>query len=238
MFEAPSRREAAPLAALLVALALSLPAAGCSFSWGGGDSPEGGDDGAAIEIEETKAGPLRKVAILPAAYVAEDGGYACDLCDPPVSMKPTSREAARLVTGFFHEQIARHPRFLFPTHDVVEAVSGSGMRQAAASLAAAGKADSVVVAALVELRQRVGTDDAPESPAGATIFAALVDARSGKTLWSKTYDGQQKGRGGMRRTVARIAGSKPFRWGTAEEFSETAVAELVEDLNDFVEDQN
>ncbi|HYC01565.1 MAG TPA: hypothetical protein VEC57_20710 [Candidatus Limnocylindrales bacterium] len=184
--------------------------------------------------EDEKTG-LRKIAVLPVAYSdGMGGGYACDLCPPAVQMKPTNAQAARLATAFLYEETARHPRILKPEFEVVEPVARKGMRQAANELAAAGQADAVLVGALVELRARVGSDHGPETPAGAVMYAALVDARTGATLWSSTFDANETGPGMLRSRLQRLTGAKTPRWRTAEGYTEVAAKELVDGLMDHL----
>ncbi|MFN2425992.1 MAG: hypothetical protein ABR587_06055 [Candidatus Binatia bacterium] len=237
---------------------------GCSFSWGSGgisdvlfggrqaedivqgEEPAKGSAeekaAAAAKAEEELLGEesnLRRLAILPVAYSDGTAGQPCDLCPPSVAMKPTSALAARLATGFTYEAIARHPRFLFPAPDAVEravaATPNRSLRQAALQLAADGRAELVAVLALVELRPRIGPDDAPSQPAGATVYAALVNAKSGETLWSDTFDRNESGRGFILKTYDKVANDQPIRYRTAEGYMEHAVDELIEDLVDEVD---
>lgn len=179
---------------------------------------------------------LTKVAILPVAYVDAAGSIPCDLCPPSVQMKSATAHAARLTTGFIYEAIARHPRILFPPPAAVDramaATPSHGMRETAAALAAAGNADVVVAAALIELRPRVGPDDAPETPAGVTLYVSLVDARTGEVRWSDTFDQNESGRNVLLRTWDKVAADRPIRYSTAEGYCEYAADELIEDLVD------
>jgi hypothetical protein len=189
---------------------------------------------AAAESDDDRK--LTKLAILPVAYVDPTGSVPCDLCPPSVQMKSATAHAARLTTGFIYEAIARHPRILFLPPSVVDramaAAPTHGMRETAAALAGAGNADLVVAAALVELRPRVGPDDAPESTAGVTLYVSLVDARSGEVKWSDTFDDNESGRNWVLRTWDRLAADRPIRFSTAEGYCEYAVDELIEDLVD------
>jgi len=179
---------------------------------------------------------LRRIAILPVAYSDGSGGQPCDVCPPSVAMKSTSAMSARLVTGFIYEAVARHPRFLFPSPETVEktmaATAGRSFRQATTALASAGRADVVIAPALIELRPRVGPDDAPTQPAGVALYIALLDGRSGAILWSETFDQDESGRGWSMSLYDRVMGDRPVRWHTAEGFSEVAADELVEELVD------
>lgn len=230
-------------------LAVTLAVSGCSFSFGDDEGPSditiagrspGQLVGGAEGVEGAKSASdddrgLRKIAILPVAYRDAAGGYACDLCGDAVQMQETGAAAARLATGFLYEAVARHPRILFPNHQSVEKVASRGMRQAAADLAAGGSADAVIVAALVELRPRVGPDDSPEKPAGVTMFLSLVDARSGTALWSKTFDREEAPPSWFRLLLHKIWGDTPRRWSTAEGYTEVAADNLVEDLIDYLD---
>lgn len=240
---------AMPATLLAVMLAVMSGVSGCSFSFGDDEGPSditiagrspGQLVGGAEGVEGAKSASdddrgLRKIAILPVAFRDAAGGYACDLCGDSVQMQETSAAAARLATGFLYEAVARHPRILFPNHQAVEKVSTRGMRQAAADLAAAGTADAVIVAALVELRPRVGPDDSPEKPAGVTMFLSLVDARSGTVHWSKTFDREEAPPNWFRLLLHKIWGDTPRRWSTAEGYTEHAADELVEDLIDYLD---
>jgi len=179
---------------------------------------------------------LRKIAVLPVAYSdGAGGGYPCDICPGTIQLKPTTAQAARLATGFLYEEVARHPRILKPGFELVEPAAKKGMRQGAAELAAAGQADAVLATALVELRPRVGSDHGPDTPAGAVMYAALVDARTGAVLWSSTFDGNESGPGVVRKRINRLTGAKVARWRTAEGYTEAATRELVEGLMDHLD---
>lgn len=190
---------------------------------------------AASDAELHSAG-LRKIAIFPVAYADAGGGYGCDLCPESVKMEPTSAAAARLTTAFFYENVARHPRFLTVRYETAVAAASKGMRAAAADLSARGQADAVLIAALVALRPRVGDDEAPEQPAGAALFASLVDARSGEVLWSGTFDRDEKARNRFGRFYDKVVGGVPRKWHSAEGFTEVGVKDLVEDMVDEVGD--
>lgn len=199
-------------------------------------SEQGAPPPAPKQEEEDGERSLRKVAVLPVAYSDGAGGQPCDLCPPSLVMKPATRVQSRLLTGFIYEAVARHPRILFPTPEsvdqAVQASPGGSFRQAMAALAAAGRADYVIAVALLELRPRVGPDDAPEQPAGAAVYASLLDARSGEVLWSDTFDENESSRGVFLGAYDRVMNDKPVRWYSAEEFSEYAADELIEDLVD------
>lgn len=251
------------MAAAAVVVATATLLAGCSVNWGGGmtevllggkrpgevapaappaDAAAPGSStnaDAAKESEELrrlekKSKNLRSIAILPFAYAAADSALACDVCPGDMVLRPTSREAARLVTGFVYEAVARHPRFLYPTPEVVDramaGVPGHGLRETAMALAAEGRADYAVAGALVELRPRVGDDHEPEQAAGAVLYLALLDAHTGKVLWSDTSDRSEPGRGFFKHLYDRLINDRPVRWHTAEEWSETVSDGLVKKL--------
>lgn len=248
------RRLAAGAALLLTASVTS----GCSFSWDssgisdiflgnrkaadivkGPETPPqpGAAEGEkAATPEEDPTTSLKRIAILPVAYTDGTTAMPCDLCPPDLAMQPTGRMQARLATGFTYEAIARHPRFLFPTPDFVDrtmaGTASKGMRETAAALAKAGRADWVVVEALLELRPRVGDDVSPETTAGVRLYAALVDARTGNILWSETFDENQPTRNFVLKFYDKIGNDKPLRYKTAEAYTEDAVDDLIEDLVD------
>lgn len=251
---APALRFAPVAAAILVAAGV----AGCSFNWGEGgisdvvfggrpadeivptatnaDAGEVAAPASAGEPAGDASTNLRRIAILPVAYTDGSSGQPCDLCPESVTMKPTDALSARLVTGFIYEEVARHPRFLFPPYDVVErtvlAQPNLSFRAAMQQLHAAGRADYVVVAALQELRQRVGPNDDPEQPAGVAMYAALVDAKTGEVVWSDAFDRDESGRGVFKGTYDKVMNDKPVRWSTAQEYSERAADALIDDLVD------
>lgn len=244
--------------ALAAALAAASVMAGCSFSWDstgmsdifvggrkatdivadGQPPPEPGspDEAKPPLSDEEATSSLRRLAILPVAYVDAASALPCDLCPGGLEAKPTGALAARLTTGFIYEAVARHPRFLFPTPEVVDkamaATASHGMRETAAALARDGRADWVVAATLLELRPRVGNDETPEQTAGVKLFVALVDARSGNVLWSETFDRDEPTRGFIYGTYDKVMNDRPVRYKTAEAYAEDAVDELVEDLVD------
>lgn len=238
-------------------LLAALLASGCSFSWdssgisdiflgnrkasdivtGPQVPPEpGAQAGAPVAPEEDPSTSLRRIAILPVAYTDGATAIPCDLCPPDLALKPTGPLQARLATGFIYEAIARHPRFLFPTPDVVDrtmaGTASNGMRETAAALAKAGLADWVVVSALVEQRPRLGDDEAPDQTAGVTMYAALVDTRTGNVEWSDTFDRNESHRNFLYNAYDRIVNDRPVLYRTAEAYTEVAVDELIEDLVD------
>jgi hypothetical protein len=249
----PPQRLASGAALLLAAMVAS----GCSFSWDssgisdiflgnrkasdivkGPEEPPKPDApaGAPAAPEEDSSTSLRRIAILPVAYTDGATAIACDLCPPDLAWKPTGPLQARLATGFIYEAISRHPRFLFPTPDVVDrtmaGTASQGMRETAAALAKAGLADWVVATALVEQRQRLGDDESPERTAGVTMYAALVDARTGNVVWSDTFDQDQSHRNFLYNAYDLFMNDRPVRYQTADAYTEVAVDELIEDLVD------
>lgn len=243
-----SLQRVAAGAALLIATSVT---SGCSFNWdssGISDIFLGGRKASDIvkssEVPEEPNGPsdakasaaatsttLRRVAILPVAYADATSTQPCDLCPPGLEMKPTSMQAARLATGFTYEAVAHHPRFLFPTPEIVDRAMASapthGMRETATALAQAGRADWVIVSALQELRPRVGDDRHPEQTAGVKMYVALVEARTGDVLWSDTFDENEPMRNFVYRFYDKLMNDKPVRYHTAEGFIEVAVDDLI-----------
>lgn len=243
--------------ALAPSLMMALLVSGCSFSWGDGGisdvlfggrkASELGPQGEALEegaasaetLSANAETALTRIAIFPTGYLAQDSAQPCDLCPSTLVQKPTSRMAARLVTGFTYEAMGRHPRFLLPfppeVDKAIAAAPGLSYRAAAVALGQAGKADFVLVSSLLELRPRVGPDDKPETPAGVALSMALLDARSGNVVWSDTFDENETGRGFITRTYDNVMNDEPVRWSTAEEHSEFGVDELVDDLIDAID---
>lgn len=244
----------------LVAIAFGLALlSGCSFSWDesgiedvlvGGRKPSdlapapvpvdpAEAAAAAQKAEEEAERKLRRVAVFPVAYVDAAGAMPCDLCPESFPMQPTSAATARLATGFLYEAVARHPRLLFPTPASVDAALAASpnrsLKATASALAAAGKAEYVVVTALGELRPRIGPDDKPERPAGVRLYMALVAARSGEVVWSEVFDQEETPRNFILRTYDRVANDVPVRYRTAEGFTEAAIDELVEELVDEID---
>lgn len=242
--------------AVAVAGLLAGVVSGCSFSWDDAGiedvrvagrtpadlapAPVPADPGEAAEAakkaEEEAERKLRRVAVFPVAYADAAGSLPCDLCPESFAMQPTSAATARLATGFLYEAITAHPRLLFPPFKAVEAALAASpnrsMKAAASALAAAGKAEYVVVAALGELRPRVGPDDKPERPAGVRLWMGLLQARTGEVVWQESFDEDETQRNFLFRTYDRIANDVPVRYHTVEGFTETAIDELVVDMVD------
>ncbi len=171
-----------------------------------------------------------KIAIFPWAYRAEIGGSRCDLCPDRLVLAPTSREDARLVTGFFYEALTRHPRFEVVGEEVVEAVVGSTMAETAERLRVREGVDAVLVGALLEMRPRVGDPRDPQSRAGAAVYAALVEPSTGTPMWAGFLDDDDNARGRVVKNFGRLVGKSEGASRTATEVARSEVNRLVEDL--------
>ncbi len=210
-----TKRKVGPFVAM-VALSLAT-SGGCALFGGGG--PE------TVAVKE-----LRRIAILPAAYVDLTGGSSCDLCPADLEMGVTSGDAADLLTAFFYEALDSYPRYKIIDYDRVRAVAAAGHRGAAQSLLAGENVDAVVVMALLDLRRREGGDENPTTPAGATIYAALVDASTFDVLWQGTFDKNEKASGRLvSRYYAIVRGDRQI-WKTADEFMAVGAGDLVKSM--------
>jgi len=87
--------------------------------------------------------------------------------------------------------------------------------------------DAVIVGAVIDLRQRVGSPFAPKKPAGVTLYAELVDARTRRTLWSGTFDADQGPPGTLGTAFGRIVSGGRPRWDSALTFARTGAHKLV-----------
>jgi len=87
--------------------------------------------------------------------------------------------------------------------------------------------DAVLVGAVIDMRERVGSPFSPRKPAGATLYAELIDARTRKTLWSGRFDADQRPPGGLRHAFGRIVRGGPTRWDSALVFARTGAHKLV-----------
>ena len=205
-------RVAAPLvAALLVA--------GCGLMGSGGTVSEGGD-------------PVRRIAVLPAVHTAVDGPIDCALCSQPMEGTATSAEAADLLTAFFYEELARHPRFQVMDYRAVEAVRFPAQADTAAALEAAHNVDALLVPVLLRARQRGGSAVAPTGPAAVTVYASLLEAGSGRVLWSGHFEQEEAADGRWIGRIGTVLSGEGQRWLTAGQFASQAVSTLVEDLTD------
>ncbi|MFQ5477579.1 MAG: hypothetical protein ACE5E4_03075 [Candidatus Binatia bacterium] len=169
------------------------------------------------------------VAILPFAWAGAGGGRACELCPEGVVMQETSRHDALLVTAFFYEQLTRYPRFAVLDYAETKVRPGEGMRAQLQRLSAAGKADAFLVGGLLALRHRRGNAQRAVSGAGASIYAALIDADNGRRLWSELFDEVQRPSRAWA-SIKKLTGVRATRWLTALEFARHGVREMVSSL--------
>ncbi len=200
-----------------VVVAVAVLVAGCSLIPG-----LGGDD-AAVDR-------LQRIAIIPFAYAGPDGGRACDLCPEPVVMRDTSKEKAVLATAFFFEQITQYPRFVVSDPRRVNALASVSMQDGLELFQTLDDIDVVVVGALIELRERQGSALGPLRPAGAAVYAALLDARTGEKLWSGTFDEDEKKNGRIRVTYNRLVNGGDKRWADALEYLQVGARKLIKSM--------
>lgn len=179
--------------------------------------------------------PVRLV-IFPAAHDGPDGTVPCDLCPADLEVvSGTTKEQATLVTAFFYEQIARHPRFSVLDHFESERLAAGGMRSALAEVAARDLADAAIVVSVLEFRERVGNGRNPETPAGLKLFASLVPAAGGEAIWTGRVDDGEESTGRFRTTMRRLIEGGERRWVSGGEFAGEAITELVDDLVDEID---
>ncbi|MFT5042736.1 MAG: hypothetical protein ACI8TX_003729, partial [Hyphomicrobiaceae bacterium] len=153
---------------VILTITVSIVASGCfgPFRKAYDELPSLGLAGVPEEL------PPVRLAILPAAYAGATDGRACELCPADLTLTPSGNaDHALLVTAFFYEQLARHPRFRIVDHTITDQLAADGMPGAVAELKARDLADAVVVAAVVELRERLGSAKNPEQSAGLNLYA-------------------------------------------------------------------
>ncbi len=208
---------------LMLTLALAVTTAGCSsVDWWGGEETLG----------------IRRIAILPMAFADPAGGRSCDLCPADLALEPTTAAQARLVTGFFYEAMARHPRYqVMPDREVAQ-LDGLSMRAASQKLAAEDRVDAVLVGALVDLREREGRVAQPTQPAGAAIHSILVDVQTGEPVWAQAFDRNDGGPGAIKRRFDVMVKGQSHRWVTALGVASEGANELVENLVDKLDSEN
>lgn len=172
-------------------------------------------------------GEIQKIAVLPFAFRDESGIRPCTLCPNPVVMAPTSADDATLVTGFFYEALTRHPRFEVLPYDIVDRFGGDTMQQTMERLQVMEDIDAVLIGALLELRPRVGDPQNPEEAGGAAVYAALVDARSGRALWNRVFDRTQRGQNAAERSYDVIVGGGNLHWLGSQGIAQEAALEMM-----------
>ena len=175
-------------------------------------------------------GVIKKVAVLPFAYRDANGIRPCALCPNAVIMAPTSEDDAMLVTAFFYEALTRHPRFEVVPSDVVERFSGDTMQQTMERLEVMENVDAVLVGALLELRPRVGDPQDPAEAGGAAVYAALVDARSGRQLWNLVFDRTQKPANVAQKGYEVVVGGGNPHWLPAQGIAQEAAMEMMSNM--------
>jgi hypothetical protein len=176
------------------------------------------------------AGSTMRIAVLPFAYRGRDGSMPCDLCPDRVVMDVTGDADALLVTGFFYEQLARHPRLQIVPFERVEAAEGTTMRETLDRLAATEKLDAVIVGALLELRTRKGNPSDPEQRGGASLYVAMLRLPSGRPVWKRLYDRTPGRAGRIAREYESLVGSDDDKALTAEEVAQIGASRMVESL--------
>jgi hypothetical protein len=208
------------LAAILIAgAALS---SGCSLFVGDRGHYLGGEE---------QSREIRRIAILPFAYRSDDDGRPCDLCPRHVDMKPTSKEDADLVTGFFYEQATRYPRLTILPYERVEQLQGATMRETLAQIDAVEKIDAVLVGAVIEFRDRGGEDPlSPTHPAGVAVYAALLEIPSGAPVWSSLFDQDQAPETFTYSTMRRVVQGELKHWNSPLEMGHVAATRMVKSL--------
>jgi hypothetical protein len=175
-------------------------------------------------------GVIKKVAVLPFAYRDADGIRPCTLCPNAVIMAPTSEDDAMLVTGFFYEALTHHPRFEVVPSDTVDRFSGATMQQTMERLEVMENVDAVLVGALLELRPRTGDPQDPVEAGGAAVYAALVDARSGRQLWNLVFDRTQKPANAAEKGYEVIVGGGNPHWLPAQGIAQEAAMEMMSNM--------
>ncbi len=172
-------------------------------------------------------GEIQKIAVLPFAYRDESGVHPCTLCPNSVVMAPTSADDATLVTGFFYEALTRHPRFEVLAYDIVDRFGGDTMQQTVERLQVMEDIDAVLIGALLELRPRVGDPQNPEEAGGAAVYAALVDARSGRALWNRVFDRTQRPANAAKKGYDVIVGGGNLHYLASQGIAQEAALEMM-----------
>ena len=175
-------------------------------------------------------GRIRRVAVLPFAYRDEHGTVPCSMCPNPVVMAPTSEGDALLVTAFFYEALTRHPRFQVVPPDVVARFMADTMEETTERLEVMESVDAVLVGALLELRPRLGSPQAPSEAGGAAIYVALIDAKTKAPLWNRVFDRTQRPPNAVERGIDVVVGDETAHWLSAQGIAQEAALELVKTM--------
>jgi hypothetical protein len=173
---------------------------------------------------------IQKIAVLPFAFRDEVGIHPCTLCPNAVIMAPTSADDATLVTGFFYEALTRHPRFEVVPFDIVDRFIGDTMQQTVDRLQVMEDIDAVLVGALLELRPRIGDPQDPAEAGGAAVYAALLDARSGKQLWNLVFDRTQPPANAAEKGYEVVVGGGNLHWLSAQGIAQEAALEMMSNM--------
>ncbi len=90
----------------------------------------------------------------------------------------------------------------------------------------------MVVAALLDSRERVGNSRKVEVPAWVHLYVSLVDARSGERLWGGAFDEEDRPAGWIKRSYGRFVGGQEQHWRNSGEIAGYGVHELVDEMVD------
>ncbi len=175
-------------------------------------------------------GRIKKIAVLPFAFRDAESIHACTLCPNPLVMAPTSQDDALLVTAFFYEALTRHPRFEVVPYETVDRFAGDTMSQTLDRLQVMESVDAVLVGALLELRPRVGDPQNPEEAGGAAVYAALIDASSGQSLWNRVFDRTQRPANAAEKGYEVIVGGGNPHWLGAQGIVQEAALEMMSNM--------
>jgi len=178
---------------------------------------------------------VRRIAILPFAYRGVDDAVPCSVCPDQLDPLPTSREDALLVTAFFHEALTTYPRLSILPFEAVDRLLVDDMVATMDRLYAAEEVDAVLVGMLMALRPREGDPREPDAPAGASIYAALVEPLTERVFWVGTREGVQQPPPITLRRLSEIISGEPIRWhsdlGQAQLYANELVKEMVKQIH-------
>jgi hypothetical protein len=177
---------------------------------------------------------VRKIAIVPFAFESAVTSRPCDLCPEPVEMSETSRTSAILTTAFFFEELTHYPRFDTVEVRRINTLVDYSMADALELFRVMDGIDAVFIGAVVDLREREGDPNKPTRAAGATLYAALLDAHSGGVLWQGSFDEDQKEPGLVRTAYRELTRGDNQEWLTAMEFAHRGAHQLVTRMVDEI----
>lgn len=173
---------------------------------------------------------VQTIAVLPVAFRGADARLDCDLCPHTLVMAETSADQARLVTALFYEALGHEPKFNVLPYDAVEAHRGSTMDETVLNLTKSEPINAIVVAALLEMRPRVGPPDAPISRGGASVYAAMLSVPGGQPLWVQLFDGTKRPSTWIVRQTDRLIGLRDPINPSEDEIAEYGVKRLVRSM--------